>query len=144
MKLEKWTCDFNGCDELAQWYRRSKGQIVKLCTKHEALLARQHWGKRVDYSELSEEDMRRLKTKVYRDEYKKEHPFDVRTEWVEDGWKVRVSDIQTKEWRYFVINKLDLEKLQDNHSKLERKGFDPKPTIEDYIKGLKYGVNSKD
>jgi hypothetical protein len=68
MKLEKWTCDFEGCNELAQWYRKSKGQIVKLCTKHEALLARQHWGKRVDYSELSEEDMRRLKKKVYRDE----------------------------------------------------------------------------
>jgi len=142
MKLETWTCDFKGCGELAQWYRRSKGQIVKLCTKHKAYLARQRWGKRVDHSELSEDDMRRLKTKVYWNEYDKKHPFSVMESLVENGLKVRVSDIQTGEHRSFVVKNSDTETFGENFSKLERRGFVTKPSIDDYVKKLKDGTSS--
>lgn len=142
MKLETWTCDFEGCDEIAQWYRRSKGQILKLCTKHEALLSRKHWGRSVDYTELTEADMDRLRTKVYWAEYDKEHPFEVLMSKSAEQMKVRVSDLLTGEWRSFTIQTSDLEKLSDNQIKSERKGFVPKPSIDEYIRKLQDGISS--
>ena len=65
-----WTCDFKGCDEIAQWYRRRKGSIFKLCTKHEAHLDRERW-KRLDESRLTNEDIRRLEAKERRKELEK-------------------------------------------------------------------------
>jgi len=56
-KSKVWTCDFKGCDEIAQWYRRWKGDLFKLCTKHEAYFARNHYGRRVDLSELDADDI---------------------------------------------------------------------------------------
>lgn len=61
-------CDFEGCNDLAQWYREFKGNLVKLCTKHEAHFSRKRWGRHVDLSELDEDDLRYLEEK---DEYRK-------------------------------------------------------------------------
>jgi hypothetical protein len=142
MKLETWTCDFEGCKEIAQWYRRSKGQIFKLCTKHEAILAKQHWGRRVDYSVLCEDDMRRLRTKVYWGEYHKEHPFEVVHSRLEDRWKVRISDVQTGEHCSFTLKDSDMKKFLDNYNKIEEQGFVPKPSIDEYVSKLKEGMSS--
>jgi len=140
MRTKVRLCDFAGCDEIAQWYRKSKGQIVKVCTTHEALLARQHWGRRIDYSELDEDDIRRLETKVYWNEYEKKHPFEVMLTPSEDEREVKVHDLQTSEWRSFMIKGSDTERFDEAYRHLEKEGFDPKPSIDDYVKKLRNGV----
>ncbi len=32
-KIWEWKCDFKDCEEIAQWYRKRKGELLKLCTK---------------------------------------------------------------------------------------------------------------
>jgi hypothetical protein len=133
-----WKCDFEDCEEVAQWYRRGKGRLVKLCTKHEVYLSKQHWGKRVDFSELNEEDIRYLEGKERRAEFTKRHPFDVRFYPLEDKTtKIAIRDRQTGEWRSFIIKDSDIGKFGETYSDLERKGFSPKPSIDDYVKTLK-------
>jgi len=56
-------CDFRKCEEMAQWYRVWKGELLKLCTKHEAYMARRHLGKALDSSELDGEDWAYLEEK---------------------------------------------------------------------------------
>ena len=68
MTRKIWTCDFQGCNEIAQWYRKRKGRLIKVCTKHEARLAREHWGRRVDFSELNDDDIRYLEWKEWKKE----------------------------------------------------------------------------
>ena len=48
---------------MAQWYRVWKGELLKLCTKHEAYMARRHLGKALDSSELDGEDWAYLEEK---------------------------------------------------------------------------------
>lgn len=43
-KKAMWTCDFKGCNDVAQWLREFNGQLLNLCTKHEAYLANKHLG----------------------------------------------------------------------------------------------------
>lgn len=62
-KRKIWKCDFKGCEEIAQWYREWKGELLKLCTKHEAYLARTHWGRHIEPSELDKNDVRYLEEK---------------------------------------------------------------------------------
>jgi hypothetical protein len=57
MARKIWKCDFKDCDEIAQWYRYYKGKPWKFCTKHETEFARHNWGRRVDFSDLTEEDI---------------------------------------------------------------------------------------
>jgi hypothetical protein len=33
------TGDYEGCDDCAQWYREFKGELLKLCIKHEGARA---------------------------------------------------------------------------------------------------------
>jgi ribosomal protein S6E (S10) len=86
--------------------------------------------------------MDRLRTKVYWAEYDKEHPFEVLMSKSAEQMKVRVSDLLTGEWRSFTIQTSDLEKLSDNQIKSERKGFVPKPSIDEYIRKLQDGISS--
>jgi hypothetical protein len=142
MRKKMWKCSFKGCEEIAQWYRKSKGQVIKACTKHEALLAREHWGRRVDYSELTEEDIRQLETQEYWTEFAKEHPFEVLLSLLEDGYKVRIRDRETGEWRSLVVKKSDMERFNERYSDLERKRFATKPSIDDYVEKLRNGATS--
>lgn len=142
MRRKMWTCDFEGCTEIAQWYRKSKGQIIKVCKKHEARLAKEHWGRRVDYTELDMEDMCRLETKELRSEFDKEHPFDVELSQLDDGRKVRVRDSQTREVRSFMVRSADMERFHENYRNLEKKGFFTKPSVDDYVEKLRSGMSS--
>ena len=56
-KRRTWKCDIENCNDIAEWYRKIKGIPVKLCTHHEALVGRQHMGRRFDLSELSVDDI---------------------------------------------------------------------------------------
>ena len=132
-----WTCDYKGCDEFAQWCRVYKGELLTLCTKHHALVGRKKWGKHLDVSKLSEDDIRYLVRKERRKEFERRHPFDVRLFGLENGWKIKVRDLQTDEKRSFVIKKSDLGRFNENFTELERKGFSPKPSIDDYVKKLR-------
>jgi len=62
-KRPTWKCDFKGCDEVAEWYRVQEGEIAKLCTHHNAEAGRRHWGKPIEYSDLTGEDIDYLKDK---------------------------------------------------------------------------------
>ena len=143
-KRKIWTCDFKECEEIAQWYRKRKRELLKLCTKHEAYLARQHYGGSLDLSELNEDDIRYLEGKERRKEFAKRHPFDVRLYSLEDGttgFRIRVRDRETDEWRSFVLKKSDHGRFDENYRDLERKGFSPKPSIDEYVKSLRNGIN---
>jgi len=59
-KIWDWKCDFKDCGEIAQWYRKRKGELLKLCTKHNVYLHKQHWGRHIDFSELDEDDTQYL------------------------------------------------------------------------------------
>jgi len=130
-----WTCDFIGCNEIAQWYRRRKGRLVKLCTKHEVHLAREHWGKRLDETELNEYDMSYLEAKERRKELAKKHPFGVRIHKLEGGWRVTIEDEETGEKRSFVVR--DIEQFEERYFELEREGFYPKPSVDEYMEKLR-------
>ncbi len=85
-----------GCDDYAQWVRVHKGELFTLCTKHHALLGRKKWGKHLDVSKLSEDDIRYLVGKERRKESARRHPFDVRMYPLEDGTtKIKVRDRKT-------------------------------------------------
>ena len=56
-------CDFKGCNEIAQWYREWKGDLLKLCTTHEVYFAKNHWGRNIELSKLDEDDLRYLEEK---------------------------------------------------------------------------------
>ncbi len=139
MKKKIWTCDFEGCDEIAQWYRKQKGELLRLCTKHEAYLARKHWGKRLDTSELGEDDMRYLEEKEFKKESEKKRPFEVILFPLEDGTtKVKIRNRQTGERRSFVVKGTDEKRrLHETYNELEREGFSQKPSIDDYVKRLR-------
>ena len=143
MKRKLWKCDFKGCEEIAQWYRKRKGELLKLCTKHEVYLASQHYGRSLDLSELDEDDIRYLERKEYKKELEKKEPFDVGLFSLEDGTrKVRIRDRQTDETRSFIIKDTDLSRFFETFANLERKGYSPKPSIDDYVKMLRDGVFS--
>ena len=61
-------CDFIGCTEMAQWYRRYKGELLRLCTKHEAYMVRAHQGFSVESKDLTPDDRRYLIEKDEDDE----------------------------------------------------------------------------
>jgi hypothetical protein len=59
-KKKPLKCDFEGCQEMVQWYRRYKGKPLKLCTKHEARMAREHKGYSLDPRDLTPDDWQYL------------------------------------------------------------------------------------
>ena len=135
-----WTCDYKGCDEFAQWCRKLKGKLLTLCTKHEAYFARKHWGKHLDVSQLDNNDIRYLERKERKKEYRKRHPFEVRLFSSEDGTrKVRIRDRPTDESRSFVLKDADFESFCETYKDLEREGFSPKTSIDEYVKKLRSG-----
>jgi hypothetical protein len=71
-KMKQWPCDFKNCCEIATWYRRWKGDLLKLCTKHEAYMRGKHYGRSVNESELDREDMAYLFEKAEKKERSKE------------------------------------------------------------------------
>jgi len=143
-----WTCDFKGCDEIAQWYRKKKGKLFKLCTTHEAHLNRMHWGRRVDLSELNEDDIRYLERKERRKELAKKEPFEIET-WLplEDGTtKVSIRDRRTDERHSLMIEDTDLKKLFDILSSYDyremRKSF-TKLSIDEFVEKLRKNLFTK-
>lgn len=96
MRKKLWSCDYEGCEEIAQWYREYKGELLKLCTKHEAYFARGHWSKSLDLSELNEDDLRYLEEKD--GVLEKKGFFEVLLTRLEDGtYRVRVRDRESGE-----------------------------------------------
>lgn len=140
-----WKCDFEDCEEIAQWYRKRKGQLVKLCTKHEAYLSKEHWGKRVDFSELDENNISYLERKEYKRESVKRIPFEITLRFLEDRTiRVLVRDRQTNEWRSFVVkNTDDLEGIDKISRDLEEGKFSKKPSIHDFVKMLEKAVSDR-
>ena len=57
MKKRTWKCDVKGCSEIAEWYRIKDGVPLKLCIHHFAEFGRKRFGKPVDLSELSGDDL---------------------------------------------------------------------------------------
>jgi len=140
------TCDYKGCDEFAQWYRRFKGKLLTLCTKHEAEFARKPWGRSIDASKLNNDDIRYLETKEEKKEYQKTHPIEVRLHPLENGtWKIRIRDSETDEKCSFIVEETDFYgKFSENYKALEREGFSPKPSIDEYVRRLRKGINKKE
>jgi len=68
-KRRIWKCDVQGCSEIGEWYREVKGIAFKFCTRHEAIVGRQLRGKRLDFSELSADDIEELEDKDRKFEY---------------------------------------------------------------------------
>jgi phage FluMu protein Com len=62
-KRPTWKCDWKGCNEIAEWYRAQGEDLVKLCTHHYAELGKSRWGKPVDFSDLTREDINYLAEK---------------------------------------------------------------------------------
>ena len=133
--MHVWTCDYEGCGEIAQWHRRWKGELFKLCTKHEAYFARKHWGRRVDESQLDEDDIRYLERKERRKEFAKKNPFDVKLFWLEDGIKVRIRDRRTGERRSFMLEGKYRERIREVNLDLQKETT--KPSIDDYVERLR-------
>ena len=138
------TCDYKGCEENAQWYRKRKGKLLKLCTKHEGEFARKHWGRHVDFSELNEDDINYLKWKEYRKELAKKEPFEVKEFPLKEGLKVSIKDKQTNERRSFTIKESDSVRFIETYIDLKKEGFSPKPSIDDYVKKLRNGILKKE
>jgi len=142
MRRKIWKCDFEDCNEFAQWYRVQKGQLVKLCTKHEAYLAKKHWGKHIDPSELDEDDIHYLEEKDYKEELAKEKPFEVLLFPLEDGWKVRIRDRRTNEWRSLMVKGTDeRRRFSETYGYLKIKGSISELSIDDYVKKLKDNIS---
>jgi hypothetical protein len=62
-------CDYKGCPEMVQWFRRYKGEILKLCTKHYAKMAKEHLGQSVEAKDLTSDDLEYLYEKDSEEEY---------------------------------------------------------------------------
>lgn len=61
-------CDFEGCQEMVQWFRKYKGELLKLCTKHEAYMARAHQGRSLESEDLNPSDWQYLEEKDLEEE----------------------------------------------------------------------------
>jgi hypothetical protein len=141
-----WKCDFKDCEEIAQWYRVCKGKLVKLCTKHETQLAKQHYGRRVDFSELDEDDIHYLQEKESRFEYFKKVPFKIDWKIKEKIHYIDVKDRKTGEWRSFQIaddnwNREGSHKILED---LENGMFFSKPSIDEFVEILKKVITKSD
>ena len=131
-----WKCDFEDCEEFAQWYRRKKGKIVKLCTKHEVQLAKEHWGRRVDFSELTHNDIRYFNKKESETESANKIPFEIQLIHLEDGTlRVAVKDRRTNKWRSFTVKKWT-EEINEINQDLQKGKFSMK-SLDDFVKMLK-------
>lgn len=139
MERKLWTCDYKGCDEITQWYRIWKGELLKLCTKHEAYLAREHYGKHLDLSELNEDDMCYLEEKEERKEFEKRHPFEVMLAPLENEmWKIKIVDRRTDEKHEFVIKDTkDKERLFEALIDFEKKKSSTELSVDEYVKSLR-------
>ena len=137
MTRKLWKCDFGGCDEIAQWYRVKKNDLVKLCTKHEAYLARQRWGKSIPESKLDERDIRYLQNKD-RDIAEMGY-FDIRERQQKDGKvKLEIKDLTTCEKRSIVLENFDFTKFSDFYFEKKRQIIKSgvKPSINEHLKEL--------
>ena len=135
------TCDYKGCDDFAQWYREVDGQILTFCSKHEAECHRRRIGKKIDESKLDEQDILELEEKEREREHRLKKPFYVKQLSIENGIaKIRIYDRQTNERRLFSLKEEQLETFNQNYISLDKKGFSPKPSIEEYIKSLRNGL----
>jgi hypothetical protein len=144
-KRKLWKCDFKDCDEIGQWYRECKGEIVKLCTRHETILAKQHWGRRVDFLDLDEDNIRYLQGKEYHSELMKKIPFKILLRRLEDKTtQVEVNDRQTGKWRSFVISDTDnIEGLYMISDDLEKGRFTKKPSLDEFVNILKKAISNR-
>jgi hypothetical protein len=143
MSRKMWKCDFKDCEEIAQWYRICKGELVKVCTKHETQLAKQHYGKRVDFSELDEDDIQYLQRKENHSEYVKKVPFKVDCKIKENTVFMDIKDRKTGEWRSFQIaeNNWDMDSFREISKDLEDGKFSQKPSIDEFLEILKRTIS---
>ena len=139
MGRKLWTCDFAKCDEIAQWYRIWKGELLKLCTKHEAYLGRERYGKHLNLSELDEDDIHYLEEKEERKKFEKKHPFEVMLSPLEDEkWEIKIVDRRNDEKREFVIKETDeKERLFEALTELEKRKSSAELSIDEYAKTLR-------
>lgn len=146
MSRKMWKCDFKDCEEIAQWYRYYKGELWKFCTKHETQFAKQHWGKRVDFSELDKDDIQYLQEKESHSEYVKKVPFKIDWKIKEKIHYIDVKDRKTGEWRSFQFaddnwNRDGSRKILED---LENGKFSSKPSIDEFIETLKKAITKSD
>ena len=143
-KRKMWKCDFEDCEEIAQWYRKYKGKLVKLCTKHETHLSKQHYGRRVDFSELTKDDIDYLEEKESRSEYFKNVPFKIICKHFSDEktYCIDVKDRITGEWRSFKTADSDWnwDGLHKINQELEKGTFMYKPSIDEFVGILKTAI----
>jgi len=141
MGRKLWTCDFAKCDEIAQWYRIWKGELLKLCTKHEAYLGRERFGKHLNLSDLDEDDIHYLEEKEERKEFEKGHPFEVMLSPLGDEkWKIKIVDRRTDEKREFIIKETnEKERLFEALTELEKRRSSTELSIDEYAKTLREG-----
>ena len=133
-------CNFAGCSEISKLYRRSKGQLVDVAQSMKQCLP--------DNIGVDAQTVLNWMTMIfdvwrqehYESEYEKEHPFEVLQIPSEDEQQVKIRDLQTGEWRSFMIKCSDTERLDEMYCHLEKDGFDPEPSVDDYMKKLRNGV----
>lgn len=133
-----WKCDVKGCEEIARRYREYKGELLKLCTKHEALFQEQHLGRHVDYLRLSEDDIRYLQEKEAEREFDRKYPFEESFLRLENGTqKIRIKDKRTDETRSLTINDEELESFNEACREMMKSESLAKCSIDEYIEGLR-------
>lgn len=132
-----WTCDWKDCNEIAQFYREYKGELLKLCTKHEVQSAKQHLGKHVD--NLSQDDIQYLQSKEERSQFLEKVPFTVRFNVLEGNSRlIEIQDRRSNIWRSFKVsdNDFDSEAFFKIYRDMENGNFAYK-SIDEFLTALK-------
>jgi hypothetical protein len=138
MSRHEWKCDVKGCEEIAQRYREYKGDLFKLCTKHEASFENEHMGRRVGFLELDEDDIRYLEEKEAERESIRKYPFWESTFKLENGTrKIRIIDKRTDETRSVAIKDNESESFNEACREMMKNKSLAKYSIDEYIEELK-------
>lgn len=132
MGRKLWKCDFEKCGDIALWIRKWKGQLFRLCTKHEAYFQRNHWGRHVDELELTEDDFCYFERKDK--EFEKKGLVNLTIYKLKDGSdKIRVTNRETGESRTSVFKSVDgLNRFLESYDSLKKKGL----SFENLVKSL--------
>jgi hypothetical protein len=138
MSRHEWKCDVKGCEEIARRYRLYKGDLFKLCTKHEASFENEHMGRRVGFLELDEDDIRYLEEKEAEWEFTRKYPFWESTSKLENGThKIRIIDKRTDETRSLTIMDEELESFNEACSEIMKNKSLAEYSIDEYIEELR-------
>jgi hypothetical protein len=106
------------------------------------MLARQHWGKQIDFLDLNDDDIQYLQRKEYHSELVKKIPFKILLRKLEDNTiRIEVNDRLTGKWGSFAVSETNnLEGLDKISADLEKGKFAFKPSLDEFLDTLKKAI----